>query len=62
MNQKIPDQINIIYSRKDDYRFRYDFVFSTDYRDWIVSKSKKYDNKTYRLKLAQRKEAENKGL
>jgi hypothetical protein len=60
MNQKIPEQIHLIYSRKEDYGFRYDFVFSTDYRDWIVSKSKKYDNKEYRRKLTERKESENK--
>ena len=60
MNQKIPEPLNIIYSRKEDYGFRYDFVFSTDYRDWIVSKSKKYDNKEYRRKLAERKESDNK--
>jgi len=60
MNQKIPDQLNLIYTRKEDYRFRYDFVFSTDYKDWIQSKSRKYDSKAYRLKLAERKKAENK--
>ena len=60
MNQKIPEQIHVIYSRKEDYGFRYDFVFSTDFRDWIVSKSKKYDNKEYRRKLAERKESDNK--
>ena len=60
MNQKIPEPLNIIYSRKEDYGFRYDFVFSTDYQDWIVSKSKKYDNKEYRRKLAEKKESENK--
>jgi len=60
MNQKLPEQLNIIYSKKEDYGFRYDFVFSTDYRDWIVSKSKKYDNKDYRRKLAERKESDNK--
>ena len=60
MNQKIPEQLNIIYSKKEEYGFRYDFVFSTDYLDWIVSKSKKYDNKEYRRKLAEKKENENK--
>ncbi len=60
MNQKIPEQLNIIYSKKEDYGIRYDFVFSMDYRDWIVSKSKKYDNKEYRRKLAEKKENENK--
>ncbi len=60
MDQKTPQQLNIFYSSNEDSRCRYDFVFSTDYRDWIKSKNKKYDNKEYRRKLAEKKKNENK--
>jgi len=58
MNQKIPQQLSIIYTQKENYHFRYDFIFSNDVKDWIRSRSRKYDNKLYRLKLAEKKAIE----
>lgn len=52
MQQKTPTPLNVIYEKSDDpQRDRFSFAFSTDMKDWICSKRRRYDKKAYEMKI-----------
>tara|TARA_R100000935_G_C2820942_1_gene159724 strand:- start:1254 stop:1418 length:165 start_codon:yes stop_codon:yes gene_type:complete len=54
MEQKRPTPLNVLYDKSTDpSRDRFSFAFSTDIKDWIKSRQRRYDQKAYKIKKKQ---------
>jgi|TARA_R110000851_G_scaffold309864_1_gene469447 hypothetical protein len=51
MEQKTPTRLNILYDKSTEpNRDRFSFAFSSNIKDWICSRRRKYDKKAYMIK------------
>ena len=51
MEQKTPTPLNVLYDKSTEpNRDRFSFAFSSNIKDWICSRRRKYDKKAYMIK------------
>ena len=56
MEQKTPTRLNILYDKSTEpNRDRFSFAFSSNIKDWICSRRRKYDKKAYMIKAEKKR-------